>query len=83
VTGAMYLVSIAAMFFAVGCWLIMLWLTDWSEGVMIAVALPIITAFSLLALPASKGFWIAVEHWTDHATGKANEPDYESKAFDR
>jgi uncharacterized protein (DUF983 family) len=83
VTGAMYVISIISMFFAVGLWLLMLALTDWSEGVMIAVALPLIALFSYVALPPTKGFWVAVEYWTDHATGKVAEPDYEAKAFER
>ncbi|MHC4957990.1 MAG: DUF983 domain-containing protein [Planctomycetota bacterium] len=83
VTGAMYAISIISMFLAIGLWLLMAALTDWSEGVMIAIALPLIALFSYMALPVTKGFWIAVEYWTDHATGKAAEPDYEQKAFER
>lgn len=81
VTGAMYLVSIVTMFFAVFVWLVSM-LLAWSVGTTLAVSLPLIAAFSLAALPASKGLWIAVEHWTDYATGKAEEPDYPAKAFE-
>jgi len=81
VTGAMYLISIftqlfaAALFFAV--WL----LTDWSPWTKIAVVVPIIVVFSLIALPASKSLWIAVEYFTDIKTGETRRDTYRAVAY--
>lgn len=81
VTGAMYLVSIVSQFFAVALWLLLWWLTDWSPWVMIALAVPLIALFSIVALPLSKSLWVAVEYYTDLVSGDAEMPEYQRRAF--
>ena len=80
-TGAMYLTSVVSQFFAVGLWLVLWWVTDWSTGVMVAIAIPMIAIFSLATLPHSKSLWIAVEYYTDLASGDSAEPEYRERAF--
>ena len=78
----MYLVAILSQLFAV-LMLAILWLaTDWRAGVKVAVALPLIAVFSLVALSVSKGIWVAVEYLTDVYTGKTGDEDYEARAFE-
>ena len=80
-TGAMYLVAILSQFFAVFV-LVAMFFTDWSTGLKLVVALPVIALFSLLALPMSKGIWVAVEYLTDCYTGRTSDPNYRNRAFD-
>ena len=81
VTGAMYLTSVVSQFFAVALWLLLWWLTDWGTGVMIAIAIPLILFFSLATLPHSKSLWIAVEYYTDLASGDSKAPEYQGRAY--
>lgn len=82
VTGAMYLISIVSQLFAV-LLLVLLWLlTDWSPVIKIAVAVPTIVVFSLVALPLTKSLWVAVEYATDVAAGETGREDYERRAYD-
>ena len=80
-TGSMYLMSVVSQFFAVGLWLLLWWLTDWSTGFMVAIALPVIAVFSLAALPFTQGLWVAVEYYTDLASGDSKQPEYRDRAY--
>ena len=83
VTGPMYLIAIVSQFFAVFLFLL-LWLgTDWTTTTQLLVALPLITLFSLIALPVTKGAWVAVEYYTDLASGERDRVDYDDKSFER
>jgi len=81
VTGAMYLVSVLTLPFAalvaVALWL----LTDWPPWLQIVVGLPVVFLFCLIALPVSRGLWVAVEYATDLGTGEAGDEGYRARAF--
>ncbi|MHC4547343.1 MAG: DUF983 domain-containing protein [Planctomycetota bacterium] len=81
VTGSMYLVSVLTLLFAAGVFLLTWLWTDWPAWLRLAVGVPVITLFSLLALPVSRGVWAAVEYYTDLTTGETRRAEYEAKAF--
>ena len=70
-TGSMYATAIVTEVFAailiLGAW----FLTDWSTGTFIAVALPVVLIFSALALPLCQAFWVGVEYLTDVGNGES------------
>jgi len=80
ITGAMYLTAILTQFAAVGFMLLAWWLTDWSNLVIILVGLPLLIAFSVVALAWSKRIWVAVEYVTDLKSHEATD-DYDQRAY--
>jgi uncharacterized protein (DUF983 family) len=80
VTGSMYLVAIFTQIFAVALWLA-LQFTDWSVGLQLALALPLLAVLSLLSLPVSKGLWVGLEYYTDVMQGETDRDDYRRRAF--
>lgn len=69
-TGSMYLTAALTQTFA--CVLIFaVWFgTDWSAGTSLAVALPLVVAASVFALPLCQSIWAAVEYVTDAVNGE-------------
>jgi uncharacterized protein (DUF983 family) len=63
-TGSMYLTAAVNQLFAVGV-MVALWWTDLGLGVALAIAVPLVLAFSVLFLPWSMSIWVGVEYWTD------------------
>jgi uncharacterized protein (DUF983 family) len=83
VTGAMYLISILTQLFAAALFFLVWLLTDWTPATKLAVALPLIAVFSLVALPLSKSVWVAVDYYTDIRTGETRRPGYRATAYVR
>lgn len=81
VTGSMYLVSVLTLPFAslvaVALWL----LTDLSPLAQVAIGLPVVALFCAVALPVSRGVWVAVEYGTDLATGETDGGSYRRRAY--
>ena len=75
VTGAMYLVSVLTLVFAAAVFFATWLFLDGPARVKLAVGVPVITLFSLAALPVSRGVWAAIEHSTDIATGETMRGD--------
>lgn len=82
VTGSMYLISIVTQLFAAALFFAFWILTDWAAWTKIAVAVPVIVLFALWALPFSKAVWVAVDYYTDVATGETARQDYERRGFE-
>ena len=77
----MYLVSVLTLCFSVAVFLATWLLTDWSAGLRIAVGVPTIALFSAVALPVSRGLWVAVEYATDVQTGETARAEYRARAY--
>jgi len=83
VTGSMYLIAVLSELFAAFL-LVLIWsFTDWSPVTALAVGLPLMILFSLVALPIARGIWVAVEYHTDVRSGETGRADYDRTAYRR
>ena len=79
----MYLVAILSQLFAAALFFLVWLFTDWTATTKLLVALPAIALFSLVALPLSRGLWVAIDYYTDVATRDADEARYKEVAYEQ
>jgi uncharacterized protein (DUF983 family) len=82
VTGAMYVVSVLTLVFAAVLFGVTWAVLGWRPWLQIAVGVPVLTVFSLFALPAARAMWAAIDYATDVATGETAREDYAASAYE-
>ncbi len=63
--GSMYLGATVSQSFAALVCFALYFLTDWSQGLSLAVGVPVVVAFCYASLPLSMALWTAVDYLTD------------------